>query len=207
MQKTKKGKKPKTRWAEFTQDDIDKIILEKCTHCGYRGMTGGRLSCDYILHTGHSRGCRPDKCTKFKQGTRKKILVRPGNPPKSKRVVDYDINKKTAKPPRTHIGKLIDGYMESHKIFQRDFAELIGFKEDAVSHWRMGKTSPKNRAIRAIAEVTGIDEEIVRHEVKKGRLDEFRSEKKEKKEAKEAQSEHYPEIGRLEEVLPVHASV
>ena len=97
--------------------------------------------------------------------------------------------------------------MESHKMFQRDFAELIGFKEDAVSHWRMGKTSPKNRAIRAIAEVTGIDEEIVRHEVKKGRLDEFRSEKKEKEETKEALSEHYPEVGRLEEVLPVHASV
>jgi transcriptional regulator with XRE-family HTH domain len=205
MQKTKKGKKTKKRWADFTQDDIDKILMEKCTHCGYRGMTGGRLSCDYIIHTGHSRGCRPDKCNKFKKGIRKKVIVHPSLSRKKKKVSAYVYSSKRLKPPVTHFGKMLDDYMKAHKLVQRDFAELIGYKEDAVSGWRLGKRKPQKKAILAIAKQICVDEEIVRAEIERGLLDEFRSEKKEKEEAKEAQSEHYPEIGRLEEVLPVHA--
>jgi len=162
--------KRKKKWSDLTDKDIDKIIAEKCTHCGYRGMLDGRICCDYIIHTGKSRGCRPDECDKFFQGNRRKICVRPGNPPNSKKVVPYVRRKKLTKPASTYFGVMIEDYMASHKMLQRDFAEKVGVKDDVVSRWRVGKHYPSNSAIKQICNVMGISEEAIRAEIQKGKL-------------------------------------
>ena len=159
----------KKKWSDLTDKDIDKIIAEKCTHCGYRGMLDGRICCDYIIHTGKVRGCRPDKCDKFFEGERKKTLVRPGNPQNSKKRVPY-VRRRSARPVATYFGALIEGYMVSHKMMQRDFAESIGVKEDCVSRWRIGKHYPGSDSIKRISVVTGISEEDIRKEIQKGKL-------------------------------------
>ena len=169
MKKAKDGKR-KERWSDFSEKDIDKIISEKCTHCGYRGMLDGRICCDYIIHTGKVRGCRPDKCDKFFPGNRRKICVRPGNPPNSKKVVPYVRRHKSTKPAATYFGLMIEDYMVSHKLMQRDFAERIGVKEDAVSGWRIGKHYPGSDSIKRISVVTGISEEDIRKVIQKGKL-------------------------------------
>lgn len=169
MKKAKDGKR-KERWSDFTEKDIDKIIYERCTHCGYRGMLDGRICCDYIIHTGNSRGCRPDECDKFFQGNRRKICVRPGNPPNSKKVVPYVRRRKSTKPAATYFGLMIEDYMAINKMLQRDFAEKVGVKEDAVSRWRAGKHFPGKSTIIRICKVTGIPEERIRDEIKKGML-------------------------------------
>jgi len=208
MRRPKRMKKRKETWSDFTQDDIDEIIAEKCTYCGYRGVLGEKLCCDYIIHTGHSRGCRPDKCDKFKPGTRKKVLVQPSLSHKKRKVSVYESKRRHTSPARCYLGLMLDAYMHSHRLTQRDLAEMIGAKEDAVSRWRLGKRNPKTKTVRKIAEALGIEEERIRAEIEKGLLpDVTGSEGKEKEETKEALSEHYPEVGRLEEVLPVHASV
>lgn len=162
--------KRKKKWSDFTDKDIDKIIAGKCTHCGYRGMLDGRICCDYIIHTGKSRGCRPDDCDKFFEGERKKICVRPGNPPNSKKVVPYVRKRRSTKPSATYFGVMIEDYMAINNMPQRDFAEKVGVKEDAVSRWRAGKHFPGKSTIIRICKVTGIPEERIRDEIKKGML-------------------------------------
>lgn len=168
MKKAKDGKR-KERWSDFTEKDIDKIIYERCTHCGHREMLDGRICCDYILHTGKPRGCRPDKCDKFFEGGRKKTLVRPGKPKEYKKRVPYE-RKRCARPVATHFGALIEDYMVSNKLMQRDFAECIGVKEDCVSRWRIGKHYPGRDSIKRISVVMGISEEDIRKEIQKGKL-------------------------------------
>ena len=60
--------------------------------------------------------------------------------------------------------------MASHKMLQRDFAEKVGVKEDAVSRWRAGKHAPGKTTIKRICKATGIPEERIRDEIKKGML-------------------------------------
>ena len=40
-----------------------------CRTCKYRA-SGARSGCDYIIHTGHERGCDPSECTKYEKGVR-----------------------------------------------------------------------------------------------------------------------------------------
>lgn len=48
-------------WYYMTQEDVNKIRRERCRKCQY-SHSG---TCDYMLITGHRRGCRPDKCTHY----------------------------------------------------------------------------------------------------------------------------------------------
>lgn len=64
-------------WREMSERDIYKIKKEKCRHCVYATRNGKgnedcikSILCDYIGKEGHSRGCRPDKCDKFKRKTK-----------------------------------------------------------------------------------------------------------------------------------------
>ena len=58
----------------MTEKEIYKIKKEKCRYCVY-GTRNSKCNadniksiiCDYIGKVGHSRGCRPDNCDKFKR--------------------------------------------------------------------------------------------------------------------------------------------
>lgn len=100
----------------------------------------------------------------------KKICVRPGDPPNSKKVVPYVRKRRSTKPSATYFGVMIEDYMAINNMLQRDFAEKIGVKEDAVSRWRAGKHFPKERTINRICKATGIPKERIRDEIKKGML-------------------------------------
>lgn len=53
------------------------VNYEHCGGCMYLGTLSGCKSsypcCDYILQTGHSRGCPVEKCDKKKLGERKPL--------------------------------------------------------------------------------------------------------------------------------------
>lgn len=66
------GVKP---WELMSEEDIEKIFKRKCKTCSYRSGKYGEGNCDYILLTGHMRGCRPDDCDKYKRGKRLKRKI------------------------------------------------------------------------------------------------------------------------------------
>ena len=43
-----------------------------CKSCEYRARNA-KTGCDYIEITGHSRGCDPEDCDKYKRGRRRKL--------------------------------------------------------------------------------------------------------------------------------------
>lgn len=43
---------------------------EKCKTCQYRAQKQMPNNCDYILITGHMRGCDPSRCKKYVKGDR-----------------------------------------------------------------------------------------------------------------------------------------
>lgn len=59
------------RWREYSSKDVYKIKNEQCKYCIYskgvgRGTFINNITCEYILDVGHSRGCSPAACDKFK---------------------------------------------------------------------------------------------------------------------------------------------
>ena len=64
--------KPKKK--TYNSDKIPDFI-KKCEKCHYSATdnnTPWKYVCLYILHEGHSRGCDPENCDKFKKATSKK---------------------------------------------------------------------------------------------------------------------------------------
>lgn len=51
-------------------------MAKKCGHCKYRCKVSFGICCQYILVTGHMRGCDPDNCDKFVNG---KMVVLPAD--------------------------------------------------------------------------------------------------------------------------------
>ncbi|WP_155515132.1 hypothetical protein [Dorea longicatena] len=43
-----------------------------CKKCVYRSGRTGLGRCNYIAVTGHSRGCKPEECTVFVKGRKRK---------------------------------------------------------------------------------------------------------------------------------------
>lgn len=156
-------------WERFSEKEIDEIRLEQCTYCRYRGMIAGDICCDYISHTGHSRGCPPNNCDKFMMGNRKKIKVGPKVSKKSKRTGEYN-GWVDIKPSTTYFGRMLEEYMNRENIMQRDFAQRIGVKEDAVSRWRFGKQRPRRESINRVCKVLGITPEKAYKELDRGMI-------------------------------------
>lgn len=60
-------------------DDLERVCLCKRTDCMYMANQNHLHTCDYILMTGHMRGCPVEDCTKYAPGK-----VRRNNLPKFK---------------------------------------------------------------------------------------------------------------------------
>ena len=65
-------------WREVTESEINAVIRRDCRQCRYSAasVTGSRngnlkITCNYILHTGRKRPCRPGECRENKVFRRK----------------------------------------------------------------------------------------------------------------------------------------
>lgn len=55
------------------------MAKEKCRNCKYHGYSSGFITCDYLVITGHSRGCKPgENCEKYER-SQKARCVRPND--------------------------------------------------------------------------------------------------------------------------------
>lgn len=65
-------------WKEMTDAEIDEIKRKKCQFCVYSIKFGAYdkrfrcIMCNYCSKEGHSRGCRPDECDKYKPRLRRR---------------------------------------------------------------------------------------------------------------------------------------
>ena len=87
MTDARNGKKDGIRkWKDVSKEEILKLKKEQCSKCVYFSRAYKELyescTCDYILITGHRRGCSPLECKekgifKPKKGQKKKKGERP----------------------------------------------------------------------------------------------------------------------------------
>lgn len=160
----------KPSWEMMTDKDIDEIYKTKCRKCKYRGTFGSRKCCDYILHTGHSRGCRPDKCTRFEKGPRQKMTVNPGIDGRPGQVGAY--KKSTyVKRSGTYFGKIIEDYLYKNGLQQRDLGDKVGVKSFTIADWRHLKKKPSDENLEALCAVIGISVETAKEAMKKGLIE------------------------------------
>ena len=183
-------------WKNFTDEDIDKLWNTRCDKCGYRGSTGTDKCCDYILHTGHRRGCRPDQCDKFMQGKRRKLRV--GIPSKKRSAVIREWEPSQKRHPRllnskTYFGRMLDKYVQEKGIDYTTFAQEAGVSIASVAKWRQGTQKIGAESMKKISITMDVDVEAVKRELEKGKIDESGSEKGKKEKEKEAREEHHPE--------------
>lgn len=54
-------------WRAVSEEEVRKIVRDKCAKCGYRTTVSGIVCCNYICVTGHSRGVDPRDCTYYKK--------------------------------------------------------------------------------------------------------------------------------------------
>lgn len=152
------GRRKKKPWGLMTEDDIEKIWNERCRKCRYRGSRGGHGLCNYLIEIGHSRGCRPDECTKFEDGARIRVMVRPKVNDKSNRKKIPRKERGIVKhPAATYFGEILDQYMIKNNMKQRDFADKLGLKEGCVSEWRRGKSKPREDNLIKVCTMIGIE--------------------------------------------------
>lgn len=57
-------------WAEMTDQEINKHKRQQCSKCQYLSRKNGKTylvatPCDYLLITGHRRGCSPLDCVTY----------------------------------------------------------------------------------------------------------------------------------------------
>lgn len=57
-------------WSEMAEQEIYKLKKKQCTKCKYFSHQNGKqavsaVPCDYLLITGHSRGCSPLDCVSY----------------------------------------------------------------------------------------------------------------------------------------------
>lgn len=165
---SRRKKKP---WGRMTEDDIEKIWKERCRKCKYRGSRSGHGLCNYLIETGHSRGCRPDECTKFMEGARIKTIVRPKVNEKSDRTRKQRKTKCIVKyPALTYFGETLDKYMIKNNMQQKDFADYLGMKVSCISEWRRGKTKPKEKNLIKVCNAIGIELSEGKALIEKGML-------------------------------------
>lgn len=134
-----------------TEDNLAEAYAKRCKRCRYRGPKGGMQLCDYILITGHRRGCSIAKCDKFEPGKRVGVSEPPNSPIQRKRRA---VRKRTV--PLTPLGREIDRYQTERKVTNAELASLIGVNKATISKWRNGSKPQETQVIR-LSEILGIN--------------------------------------------------
>ena len=157
-------------------DRLTKAWSERCGSCIYRGAQPPQSCCNYILITGHMRGCPVIGCRKYEKGDKivvvedlelkgseKKYSRRErGRRQKKSR---YEAAKAKWIPPGTRIGKMIDIYLEKTGLTQNGLARELQISCGTLSAWRLKPQRIAKENMEKLAEVLNVPVEEVRRAV------------------------------------------
>lgn len=158
-------------------DRLTKAWSERCGTCIYRGAQPPRSCCNYILITGHMRGCPVEGCSKYEKGE-KIIIVE--DPDMKGRELKYskrergrrqqksrdDAARKKWAPPATRIGIMIDAHLEKTGLTQNALARELEIDGSTLSGWRLKAQRLKPENVEKLARVLGVSAEEVQRAVK-----------------------------------------
>lgn len=143
-------------WALMTPEEIEKVKRAAgCYGCEFRGKLGSETHCDYILITGHSRGCSMDECTKGRPaaGPRPKV-----KPKALTAEMLHPMSKKEVQKKRLKIGEWINEGLKKKRMSIATLASVCGVSKTTAYHWSDGYSTPYPENILKLAKVLDIDE-------------------------------------------------
>jgi len=158
-------------------DRLTKAWSERCGSCIYRGAQPPQSCCNYILITGHMRGCPVEGCSKYEKG--EKIIIVEDVDMKG-RELKYskrergrrqqksrdDAARKKWAPPATRIGIMIDAHLEKTGLPQSALARELEIDGSTLSGWRLKAQRLKPENVEKLARVLGVSAEEVQRAVK-----------------------------------------
>lgn len=158
-------------------DRLTKAWSERCGLCIYRGAQPPQSCCNYILITGHMRGCPVEGCSKYEKG--EKIIIVEDVDMKG-RELKYskrergrrqqksrdDAARKKWAPPATRIGIMIDAHLEKTGLPQSALARELEIDGSTLSGWRLKAQRLKPENVEKLARVLGVSAEEVQRAVK-----------------------------------------
>lgn len=157
-------------------DRLTKAWSERCGSCIYRGAQPPQSCCNYILITGHMRGCPVEGCSKYEKGE-KIIIVE--DPDMKGRELKYskrergrrqqksrdDAARKKWAPPATRIGRMIDAHLEKTGLTQNRLARELQISCGTLSAWRLKPQRIAKENMEKLAKVLNVPVEEVRRAV------------------------------------------
>ena len=158
-------------------DRLTKAWSERCGSCVYRGAQPPQSCCNYILITGHMRGCPVEGCSKYEKG--EKIIIVEDVDMKG-RELKYskrergrrqqksrdDAARKKWAPPATRIGRMIDAHLEKTGLTQNGLARELQISCGTLSAWRLKPQRIAKENMEKLAKVLNVPVEEVRRAVK-----------------------------------------
>lgn len=158
-------------------DKLLEAFIERCSSCIYRGAQPPGSCCNYILITGHMRGCPVIGCRKYEKG--EKIIIVEDVDMKG-RELKYskrergrrqqksrdDAARKKWAPPATRIGIMIDAHLEKTGLPQSALARELEIDGSTLSGWRLKAQRLKPENVEKLARVLGVSAEEVQRAVK-----------------------------------------
>lgn len=158
-------------------DKLLEAFIERCSSCIYRGAQPPGSCCNYILITGHMRGCPVIGCSKYEKG--EKIIIVEDVDMKG-RELKYskrergrrqqksrdDAARKKWAPPATRIGRMIDAHLEKTGLTQNGLARELEIDGSTLSGWRLKAQRLKPENVEKLARVLGVSAEEVQRAVK-----------------------------------------
>ena len=142
-------------WALMTPEEIEKVKRAiGCYECEFRGKLGSETHCDYILITGHMRGCSMDECTKGRPaaGPREKI-----KPKALTAEMLYPSRKAEMQNKRSKVGSWINEGLTKKRMSIATLASICGVSKTTAYHWSDGYSTPYPENIKKLARVLDMD--------------------------------------------------
>ena len=157
-------------------DKLMEAFIERCSSCIYRGAQPPGSCCNYILITGHMRGCPVIGCRKYEKGDKVVVvedLELKGSEKKYSRrergrrqkKSRYEAAKAKWIPPGTRIGKMIDIYLEKTGLTQNGLARELQISCGTLSAWRLKPQRIAKENMEKLAKVLNVPVEEVRRAV------------------------------------------
>lgn len=157
-------------------DRLTKAWSERCGSCIYRGAQPPQSCCNYILITGHMRGCPIEGCSKYEKG--EKIIIVEDPDMKGRELKNSkrergrqqqksrdDAARKKWAPPATRIGRMIDAHLEKTGLTQNGLARELQISCGTLSAWRLKPQRIAKENMEKLAKVLNVPVEEVRRAV------------------------------------------
>ena len=143
-------------WAMMTQEEIEKVKRAVgCYECDFRGKLGSETHCDYILITGHMRGCSMDECTKCRPAAGPRAKIKPKA--LTAEMMMQPRRKDELKARRVKIGQWINEGLKKKRMSIATLASIAGVSKTTAYHWSDGYSTPYPENIMKLAKILDID--------------------------------------------------